>query len=97
MELVSEPNFVPVSEGRVPHSVTPKDCLEGDNIAYKIQYCGIILIRGGPMFMDFQKFPCLWGHDFMGNCLVALQCKTIHYFVNIHGDVNSNERVTHKI
>ena len=51
----------------------------------------------GPMFMDFQNFTCLWTHDFMGKCMVALQCKTIHYFVNIHGDVNSRERVTHEI
>ena len=56
MELVSEPNFVPVSEGRVPQSVTPKDCLEGDNIAYKIKYCGIILICGGQWLWIFKNF-----------------------------------------
>ena len=56
MELVSEPNFVPVSEGRVPHSVTPKDCLEGDNIAYKIQYCGIILIREANVSWILKNF-----------------------------------------
>ena len=37
----------------------------------------------GPIkiFVDCQNFVGLWGHGFMGICRVALQCKTIHYFI----------------
>ena len=30
-----------------------------------------------PMLVDCQTFICSWGHDFVGNYLVALQCKSI--------------------
>ena len=31
--------------------------------------------------MDCQNLFVLWGRNFIGNWFVALQCKTIHYFV----------------
>ena len=33
------------------------------------------------MFVDCQNPAGLWGRNFVGNWFVALQCKTIHYFV----------------
>lgn len=46
--------------------------------------------------VDCLTFSCSWGRDFVGNCLVALQCKSIHYFVNVWRDINSRERITHE-
>ena len=33
------------------------------------------------MFVNCQNFAASWGHKFVGNWFVTLQCKTIHYFV----------------
>ena len=41
-------------------------------------YCKIILIRGGPMFVNLLVTR---RRNFVGNWFVALQCKTIHYFI----------------
>ena len=35
----------------------------------------------GPMFVDCQNFAGLRGQNFVGNWFVALQCKTIHFFI----------------
>ena len=47
--------------------------------------------------VDCLTFSCSWGRDFVGNCLVALQCKSIHYYFNVWRDINSRERITHEI
>lgn len=41
-----------------------------------LNYCGIIYVRGGPMFVNCQTFASSWGRRF-----VALQYRIIHYFV----------------
>lgn len=44
-------------------------------------YCGIILFRGGPMYVDNQNFAAVLEHDFMRHWFVALQCKMTCNFI----------------
>jgi hypothetical protein len=62
---------------------------------------GIILIRGGSMFVGNQNFTGLWGRNFVGNLHSVYNAGV--YYNNIYrkckkvrGDVNSWARVTHE-
>ena len=50
----------------------------------------------GPKFADCQRFANSWGRYFTGNWLIALKCRTIHYFVKSLRGVNSWLRVIHE-
>ena len=55
-------------------------------------YCGIIFNCGG----QNQNFAYSLGRSFLGNWFIALQSKTIHYFVirELHGEINSWVNIT---
>ena len=38
-----------------------------------------------PLFVDCQNIACLRGCNFVGKWFVALQCKTIHYYMYVRG------------
>ena len=47
--------------------------------------------------MTNQNFVGSLECNFVGNCFVASQCRTIHYLLNVGGEVNSWIKVNHKI
>ena len=57
--------------------------------------CGIILIRGGPVFEGCHNLACSWRRNFLCNWFVALHC-TFFTLLNIRGDVYLRVRVTHE-
>ena len=51
----------------------------------------------GPKLADCQRFANSWGRYFTGNWLIALKCRTIHYFVKSSRGVNSWLRLSTSI
>lgn len=49
------------------------------------------------MFVDCRNPAGSWERNFGGKGFFVLQCKTIHYIVNVSGNINSWLRVTHEI
>ena len=51
----------------------------------------------GPILVDCQNFASSWECYFVGNCFIALKCRTIHYFVKRSWGRKFIGKVIHKI